>query len=106
MLDKSDPSTIAEFEALSPLKRFPLLLDEGRPIAEGLHHPGPVRLIPDDPAAALEVRFITMAHSVTGAPTAAPLARTVSDREFWPRQRRRQEQLREGAKAMAEYETA
>lgn len=66
MLDKSDPSTFAEFEALWPLKRFPLLLDEGRPVAEatiiiehlGLHHPGPVRLIPDDPAAALEVRFI------------------------------------------------
>ena len=66
MLDKSDPSTFAEFEALWPMKRFPLLLDEGRPVAEatiiiehlGLHHPGPVRLIPDDPAAALEVRFI------------------------------------------------
>lgn len=65
-LDKSDPSTFAEFEALWPLKRFPLLLDGGRPIAEatiiiehlGLHHPGPVRLIPDDPAAALEVRFM------------------------------------------------
>ncbi|HBZ68418.1 MAG TPA: glutathione S-transferase [Deltaproteobacteria bacterium] len=66
MLDKSDPSTFAEFEALWPLKRFPLLLDKGRPIAEatiiieylGLHHPGPVRLIPDDRVAALEVRFI------------------------------------------------
>jgi glutathione S-transferase len=66
MLDKSDPSTFAEFEALWPLKRFALLLDDGRPIAEatiiiehlGVHHPGPVRLIPDDPAAALEVRFI------------------------------------------------
>src|SRR5215470_9317062 len=66
MLDKSDPETFAEFEALWPLKRFPLLLDDGRPIAEatiiiehlGLHHPGPVRLIPDDPATALEVRFI------------------------------------------------
>lgn len=66
MLDKCDPSTFAEFEALWPLKRFPLLLDEGRPIAEAtiiiehldLHHPGPVRLIPDHPAAALEVRFI------------------------------------------------
>jgi glutathione S-transferase len=34
MLDKSDPSTFAEFEALWPLKQFPLLLDEGRPIAE------------------------------------------------------------------------
>jgi glutathione S-transferase len=66
MLDKADPSTFEEFEALWPLKRFPLLVDAGRPIAEatiiiehlGLHHPGPVRLIPEDPTAALEVRFI------------------------------------------------
>ncbi|HEY2105332.1 MAG TPA: glutathione S-transferase family protein [Candidatus Binataceae bacterium] len=66
MLDPADPSTYTEFEALWPLKRFPLLMDEGRPIAEAtiiiehlsLHHPGPVRLIPDDPATALEVRFI------------------------------------------------
>jgi glutathione S-transferase len=66
MLDHSDLSTFAEFEALWPLKRFPLLLDDGRPIAEatiiiehlGLYHPGPMRLIPVDPAAALEVRFI------------------------------------------------
>jgi len=66
MLDKSDPRTFEEFEALWPLKGFPLLLDEDRPIAEatiiiehlGLHHPGPVRLIPEHPVAALEVRFI------------------------------------------------
>ena len=66
MLDGSDPATFAEFEALWPLKRFPLLLDDGRPIAEAtiiiehldMHHRGPARLIPGDPAAALEVRFI------------------------------------------------
>jgi glutathione S-transferase len=66
MLDKADPSTFAEFESLWPVKRFPLLLDEGRPIAEAtiiiehldLNHPGPVRLIPEDPAIALNVRFL------------------------------------------------
>jgi glutathione S-transferase len=66
MLDQADPATFAEFEALWPLKRFPLLLDDGRPVAEATiiiehldqRHPGPVRLIPGDPAAALEVRFI------------------------------------------------
>src|SRR5437868_5297890 len=66
LLDKSDPSTLAEFAALWPLKRFPLLLDEGQPIAEAsiiiehlaLHHPGPVRLIPEAPAVALEARFL------------------------------------------------
>jgi glutathione S-transferase len=66
LLDKSDPASFAEFAALWPLRRFPLLVDDGKPIAEAtiiiehlaLHHPGPVRLIPDDPAAALEVRFL------------------------------------------------
>jgi glutathione S-transferase len=66
LLDRDDPATLAEFEALWPLKRFPLLVEAGRPIAEAtiiiehlaLHHPGPVRLIPDDPAAALDARFV------------------------------------------------
>jgi glutathione S-transferase len=66
MLDQSDPATFAEFAALWPLKRFPMLLDGGRPIAEAtiiiehlaLRHPGPARLIPDDPDAALEARFM------------------------------------------------
>jgi len=66
LLDQSDPATFTEFSALWPLKRFPLLLDNGRTIAEasiiiehlGLHHPGAVRLIPADVAAALEVRFV------------------------------------------------
>jgi glutathione S-transferase len=66
VLDKSDPSTFAEFAALWPLKHFPLLVDERRAIAEatiiieylGMRHPGPVRLIPDDPTEALEVRFV------------------------------------------------
>jgi glutathione S-transferase len=66
VLDKSDPSTFTEFAALWPLKHFPLLVDERRAIAEatiiieylGMRHPGPVRLIPDDPTEALEVRFV------------------------------------------------
>ena len=66
LLDQGDPATFAEFAALWPLRRFPLLLDGDRPIAEAtvivehldLHHPGPVRLIPADRAAALEVRFL------------------------------------------------
>ena len=48
---------MAELEALWPLKRFPVLVDEGRTVIEAtiiiehldLHHPGPVRLIPEDP---------------------------------------------------------
>jgi glutathione S-transferase len=66
LLDKADPSTFAEFESLWPVKRFPLLLDEGRAVAEAtiiiehldLRYPGHVRLIPEDRAIALEVRFL------------------------------------------------
>lgn len=55
-----------EFAALWPLKRFPILRDDGRVvletsiIIEHLHvrHPGPVKLIPDDPGLAVEVRML------------------------------------------------
>lgn len=55
-----------ELEALWPLKRFPVLVDGGRTIIEAscviehlqLHHPGPVRLLPEDAKAALEVRMM------------------------------------------------
>jgi glutathione S-transferase len=50
-----DPSANAELAALSPLKRFPVLEDQGRTILETstiieylqTHHPGPVRMIAD-----------------------------------------------------------
>jgi glutathione S-transferase len=66
LLGRDDPATFAEVAALWPLKRFPLLLDEGRAIAEAtiiiehleLHHPGPLRLIPEDRCASLEARFL------------------------------------------------
>ena len=66
LLDKSDPATFSEFAELWPLKRFPLLVDQGRSVAEAtiivehlaIYHPGPVRLIPEEPAAALETRFV------------------------------------------------
>lgn len=66
LLDRNDTATMAEFEALWPMKRFPLLVDQQRTIAEStiiiehleLHHPGPTTLIPHDRAAALEVRFL------------------------------------------------
>ncbi|ADO74661.1 glutathione S-transferase family protein [Stigmatella aurantiaca] len=57
---------MAELAALWPLKRFPVLVDEGRTVVEAsiiiehlqLYHPGPVRLIPEDARAALEVRTL------------------------------------------------
>jgi glutathione S-transferase len=49
-----------------PLAKFPLLVDGDRTVVEssivieylGLVHPGPVRLLPADPLAALDVRFL------------------------------------------------
>jgi len=61
-----DPSAGEERAALWPLGRFPVLVDDGRTVAESsiiiehlsLYHPGPVRLVPEDPKAALRVRFL------------------------------------------------
>jgi glutathione S-transferase len=64
MLGPDDPSANAELEALWPLRRFPVLVDEGRTLIESsiiiehltLRYPGPIRLLPQDPMTALEVR--------------------------------------------------
>ncbi len=66
MLDDQHPENMAELEAAWPFRKFPVLLDGGRAIAEAsiiieyptLPHPGPVRLIPTDATAALDVRFM------------------------------------------------
>ena len=61
-----DKDANAGLAALWPLKRFPVLVDGDRTVIEatciieyvGLYRPGPVKLIPDDPKAALETRFM------------------------------------------------
>jgi glutathione S-transferase len=66
VLSQDDPATGAEFAALWPLKRFPILRDGERTILEATGiieyldamHPGPVRLIPQDPVLAIEVRMM------------------------------------------------
>jgi glutathione S-transferase len=76
-----------------PLRKFPVLVDNERNIAESsiiieylqLKHPGPVRLLPEDPMAALEVRFLdrffdlhvmnAAQHAVNGALTGDPVKR-------------------------------
>jgi glutathione S-transferase len=66
MLAPGDVAAMAELEALWPLKRFPVLVDEGKAIIEatiiiehlGLNYPGPIQFIPSNPQAALEVRFM------------------------------------------------
>jgi glutathione S-transferase len=57
---------MAELAALWPLRRFPVLVEDDRTILEAsiiiehlqLAHRGPVRLIPAEPRAALEVRML------------------------------------------------
>jgi glutathione S-transferase len=66
MLGPDDEQSAAEHAARWPLRRMPMLVDAGCTVVEasiiiehlGLHHPGPVRLIPDDPRAALGVRMM------------------------------------------------
>jgi glutathione S-transferase len=66
MLAPDDQQAAAELEALWPIKKFPVLVDGGRTVIEAsiiiehlqLHHPGPVRLVPEERAAALDVRFM------------------------------------------------
>lgn len=56
----------AALEALWPMKKFPVLEEEGRVVFEAtsiieylaVHHAGPVMLIPADPDAAAEVRML------------------------------------------------
>lgn len=60
------PEHVTEWMRRWPLRKFPLLLDGERDFVETSiiieylqhTHPGPVRLIPADPMAALDVRFL------------------------------------------------
>ncbi len=66
MLGPDHPDNEAEFAARWPIRRMPVLVDDGRTVMEasviieylGLHHPGPVRLVPEDPRAALDARTL------------------------------------------------
>jgi glutathione S-transferase len=60
------PDNSAALAAVWPLGKFPVLLDDGLPVIESSiiiehlqqRHPGPVRFIPADPDAALQVRLL------------------------------------------------
>ena len=62
----ADGESMAALEAIWPRRQFPVLEDDGRVIPEAtsiiehlaVHHPGPVALIPADPATAVEVRMM------------------------------------------------
>jgi glutathione S-transferase len=66
LLAPEDPESTAEHARVWPLKKMPVLVDDGRVVPEAtiivehlqLHHPGKTRLLPADPRAALEVRML------------------------------------------------
>ncbi|MBC7857882.1 MAG: glutathione S-transferase family protein [Burkholderiaceae bacterium] len=92
-LGPDTPQHAEEWLRRWPLRKFPLLLDNKRSIVETsiiieylqLAHPGPVRLLPNDPMAALDVRFLDrffdlhvmspVQHAVNGALTGDPAKR-------------------------------
>lgn len=61
-----EPGASEELASLWPLRKFPVLVDGGKTVVESSiiieyldrHHPGPVRFLPDEPEAALEVRLM------------------------------------------------
>ncbi|MGE0803917.1 MAG: glutathione S-transferase family protein [Burkholderiaceae bacterium] len=87
------PQHSADWLRRWPLRKFPLLVDGERDLAETsiiieylqLRHPGPVHLLPADPLAALDVRFLdrffdlhvmnAAQHAVDGALTGDPVKR-------------------------------
>ena len=92
-LEPDTPQHTAEWLRRWPLRKFPLLVDGDRSVVETsiiieylqLQYPGPVQLIPADPMAALEVRFVDRCfdlhvmnaaqHAVDGALTGDPVKR-------------------------------
>lgn len=87
-----DDQAAAEHAALWPFKLIPVLVDAGRTVVEasiiiehlGLHHPGPVPLIPADPRAALEVRTL---DRVFDNYVMTPMQKFVADELRQPEQR-------------------
>jgi glutathione S-transferase len=64
LLEGSD--AMHELAAIWPMKRFPVLVEDGRTVIEAtsiieyldVHHPGPAHLIPENRDAAIEVRMM------------------------------------------------
>ena len=92
-LGPDNPQHSAEWLRRWPLRKFPVLVDGERTVVETsliieylqLTHPGPMRLLPADPMAALDVRFLdrffdlhvmnAAQHAVDGALTGDPVKR-------------------------------
>jgi glutathione S-transferase len=95
-LGPDQPENGAELARLTPTGKFPLLLDGERALLESsviiehldLHHPGPVRFLPEDREAALEVRML---DRIFDNHVMAPMQRVVSDALRPPERRDRTE---------------
>lgn len=92
-LGPDTPQHSAEWLRRWQLRKFPLVVDGERNVVESsiiieylnLNYPGPVQLLPADPMAALEVRFLdrffdlhvmsAVQHAVNGALTGDPVRR-------------------------------
>ena len=92
-LGPDTPQHAAEWLRRWPLGKFPLLVDGERSVVETsiiieylqLAHPGPIRLLPADSMAALDIRFLDrffdlhvmqwVQHAVNGALTGDPVKR-------------------------------
>lgn len=85
LLAPEEPQNLAEHRALWPLGKFPVLRADGETVVEATsivewldrRHPAPARLIPQDPAAALEVRT---RDRVFDNYVMTPMQRIVADR--------------------------
>jgi glutathione S-transferase len=66
LIGPETPRNLEALKKLWPLGKFPVLDDNGAVVFEAtsiiehlaLHHPGPIRLIPEDPKIALDVRMM------------------------------------------------
>lgn len=84
MLAPEHPDALAEFTALWPTGKFPVLRDDARVVFEAtgiiehleVHHPGGTSLIPEDRDQALEVRML---DRIFDNYVHAPLQRIVGD---------------------------
>ena len=93
LISPDTPENTAQWLRLWPLRKFPVLVDGERHVVETsviieylqLAHPGPVRLVPADAMAALDVRFMDRVfdlhvmdaaqHAVNGAISGDPVKR-------------------------------
>ena len=88
----SDAEAWGELASLWPITRMPILIDGTQTIAEAsiiiehvaVHHPGPVRLLPEDAKAALDVRFMDRFFDNY---VMTPMQRIVGDRLRTPEKR-------------------